>query len=248
MGVRQLAVIGVATVVLDRYPAERRRSRMAHHHGTTIHLPHWREMARHAVVPLLESTLIPLGLFALLLHTAGFDAGLWAALSWSGLAMAARVLRRRALPAILVISTVILVVRTVVGLWTGSALVYFLQPSAQNFLFAAALLVTLIGSGRPLLARLADDFVAFPEALTSRPKVQQFFRRVSLLWAVVFVINGVTTVTTLALATVEDYLVVSTAGSWSVVALGIGISLWWFRKSLAGEGVRLRWGPATASA
>jgi intracellular septation protein A len=219
---------------------------MAHHHGTTIHLPHWREMARHAVVPLLESTLIPLGLFALLLHTAGFDAGLWAALSWSGLAVAARLLRRRALPSILVISTVILVVRTIVGLWTGSALVYFLQPSAQNFLFAGALLVTLIGGGRPLLARLADDFVAFPEALTSRPKVQQFFRRVSVLWALVFLINGVTTVTTLATATVEDYLVVSTAGSWSVVALGIGISLWWFRSSLAGEGVRLRWGPAAA--
>lgn len=221
---------------------------MARHHGTTIDLPHWRDMARHAVVPLCESTLIPLGLFALLLHTAGFDAGLWAALSWSGLAVAARLLRRRGLPAILVISTLILVVRTGVGLWTGSALLYFLQPSAQNFLFAIALLVTLVGGGRPLLARLADDFVRMPEALTTRPKVQQFFRRVSLLWAAVFVINGVMTVTTLAVATVNDYLVVTTAGSWSVVALGIGISLLWFRSSLAGEGVRLRWAPARAVA
>ncbi|WP_018335247.1 VC0807 family protein [Actinomycetospora chiangmaiensis] len=218
---------------------------MAHPH-VTIHLPHWREMARHALVPLLESTVIPLLLFAVLLRTAGFDAGLWAALSWSGLAITARLVRRRALPAILLLSTAILVVRTVVGLWTGSALLYFLQPSAQNFLFAAALLVTLVGGGRPLLARLAEDFVAFPEALTSRPKVQQFFRRVSLLWAAVFVINGITTVTTLALSTVEEYLVVSTAGSWSVVAAGIAISLWWFRSSLAGEGVRLRLGPAAA--
>jgi intracellular septation protein A len=219
---------------------------MAHVPPVTIHLPHWREMVRHALVPLLESTVIPLGLFAVLLHTAGFDAGLWAALSWSGLAITARLVRRRALPAILLLSTAILVVRTVVGLWTGSALLYFLQPSAQNFLFAGALLVTLIGGGRPLLARLAEDFVAFPDALTSRPKVQQFFRRVSLLWAAVFVINGVTTVTTLTLSTVEEYLVVSTAGSWSVVAAGIAISLWWFRSSLAGEGVRLRLGPAAA--
>ncbi|GLZ54287.1 VC0807 family protein [Actinomycetospora sp. NBRC 106378] len=219
---------------------------MAHVPPVTIHLPHWREMARHALVPLLESTVIPLGLFAVLLHTAGFDAGLWAALSWSGLAITARLVRRRALPSILLLSTAILVVRTVVGLWTGSALLYFLQPSAQNFLFAGALLVTLIGGGRPLLARLAEDFVAFPDALTSRPKVQQFFRRVSLLWAAVFVVNGVTTVTTLALSTVEEYLVVSTAGSWSVVAVGIAISLWWFRSSLAGEGVRLRLGPAAA--
>jgi intracellular septation protein A len=217
-----------------------------HHHGTTIHLPHWREMARHAVVPLCESILIPLGLFALLLHTAGFDAGLWAALSWSGLAVLARLLWRRALPAILLISTAILVVRTVVGLWTGSALVYFLEPSAQNFIFAGALLVTLVGGGRPLLARLADDFVAFPEALTSRPKVQQFFRRVSLLWALVFLVNGATTLLALAVATVEAYLVVATAGSFALVGVGIAISLWWFRSSLAGEGVRLRWGPAAA--
>lgn len=231
---------------LARYPVERSCTPMAHVPHVTIHLPHWREMARHALVPLLESTVIPLGLFAVLLHTAGFDAGLWAALSWSGLAITARLIRRRALPAILLLSTAILVVRTVVGLWTGSALLYFLQPSAQNFLFAGALLVTLVGGGRPLLARLAEDFVAFPETLTSRPKVQQFFRRVSLLWAAVFVINGVTTVTTLALSTVEEYLVVSTAGSWSVVAVGIAISLWWFRSSLAGEGVRLRLGPAAA--
>ena len=215
-------------------------------HRTTIHLPHWREMARHAVVPLLESTIIPLGLFAILLHTVGFDAGILAALAWSGLAILARLLRRRALPAILVLSTVVLVVRTAVGLWTGSALVYFLQPSAQNFLFAAALLVTLLGGRRPLLARLAADFCAFPAALTERPGVQRFFRRVSLLWAAVFFVNGVTTVTTLATATVGDYLVVSTAGSWSVVALGIAVSLWWFRSSLSGDGVRLRWGPAPA--
>lgn len=221
-------------------------ARPAHHAHTTIHLPHWREMVRHALVPLCESTLIPLGLFALLLHTAGFDAGLWAALSWSGLAIAARVLRRRALPAILVISTVILVVRTAVGLWTGSALLYFIQPSAQNFLFSAALLGTLVIGRRPLLARLADDFVRFPEALTSRPRVQRFFRRVSVLWAAVFLINGITTITTLATATVGDYLVVSTAGSYSVVAVGVAVSLWWFRSSLSGEGVRLRWSPSTA--
>lgn len=212
-------------------------------HRTTIHLPPVGAMVRHAGLPLLESTLIPLGLFTLLLHTAGFDAGLLAALSWSGLAVVARVVRRRPLPAILVISTLILVVRTAVGLWTGSALLYFIQPSAQNFLFALALLVTLAGR-RPLLARLADDFCAFPVALTSRPMVQRFFRQVSLLWAGVFVINGITTVTTLASRSVGDYLVVSTAGSYSVVIVGIAVSLWWFRSSLAGEGVRLRLGPA----
>ncbi|WP_239029330.1 VC0807 family protein [Pseudonocardia acidicola] len=202
-------------------------------------------MLRQAARPLLESALIPLALFWVLFTQLGFDAGLVGALGWSALAIGRRLVARRPLPTILVISTLLLVVRTVVGLCTGSAFLYFLQPTVQNFVFALMLLVT-IGLDRPLLAKLADDFCAFPEAVTRHPRIKRFFRRVSVLWAVVFLVNGATTLTVLATQTVGDYLMVSTAGSYSVVALGIGLSLWWFHSSLAGEGIRLRIGkPAT---
>jgi intracellular septation protein A len=208
---------------------------------TTIHLPPLGTLVHHAGRPLLESTLIPLGLFWVLYSHVGFDAGLLAALAWSATAIAGRLLTGRKLPAILLISTVLLVARTMVGLWTGSAFLYFLQPTVQNFVFAAALLVT-IGLDRPLLAKLADDFCPFPAALTAHPQMKRFFRRVSLLWACVFLINGAMTIAVLATQTVGNYLVVSTAGSYSVVAAGIGLSLWWFRRSLAGQGIRLRIG------
>ncbi|NMI01493.1 hypothetical protein HF526_29980 [Pseudonocardia sp. K10HN5] len=214
-------------------------------HRTTIHLPPIGSMLRQAARPLLESALIPLALFWVLFTQLGFDAGLVGALGWSALAIGRRLVARRPLPTILVISTLLLVVRTVVGLCTGSAFLYFLQPTVQNFVFALMLLVT-IGLDRPLLAKLADDFCAFPEAVTRHPRIKRFFRRVSVLWAVVFLVNGATTLTVLATQTVGDYLMVSTAGSYSVVALGIGLSLWWFHSSLAGEGIRLRIGkPAT---
>ncbi|MFC5995791.1 VC0807 family protein [Pseudonocardia hispaniensis] len=215
-------------------------------HRMTIHLPPIGSLLRHAGRPLLESTLIPLALFWVLFTHIGFDAGLFAALGWSAAAIGSRLLLRKRLPAILLISTALLVVRTVVGYWSGSAFLYFLQPTAQNFLFALMLLLT-IGFDRPLLAKLADDFCAFPEALTRHPRMKRFFRRVSLLWALVFLVNGVTTLTVLATQTVGDYLMVSTAGSYTVVAMGIGLSLWWFHRSLAGEGIRLRIGaPAVA--
>lgn len=51
-------------------------------------------------------------------------------------------------------------------------------------------LLATVGLRRPLIARLADDFCAFPVALTSNLRVQRFFRRVSLLWALVFLTNG----------------------------------------------------------
>jgi intracellular septation protein A len=215
-------------------------------HRITIHLPSIGSLLRHAGRPLLESTLVPLALFWVLFTHVGFDAGLIAALAWSGLAIGRRVVMRQRLPAILLISTVLLLARTAVGLWTGSAFLYFLQPTVQNFVFALALLVTLRFE-RPLLAKLADDFCPFPESLTGHPRIKRFFKHVSLLWACVFLVNGATTLAVLATQTVGNFLMVSTAGSYSMVAMGIALSLWWFRRSLAGEGIRLRIGaPAPA--
>jgi intracellular septation protein A len=215
-------------------------------HRITVHLPPVGSLLRHAGIPLLESTLVPLALFWVLFTQAGFDAGLYAALGWSGVAIGRRLVLRQRIPVVLLMSTMLLVVRTVVGLWTGSAFLYFLQPTVQNFVFAVALLVTL-GFERPLLAKLADDFCPFPEALTGHPRIKRFFKRVSLLWACVFLVNGATTLTVLATQTVGNYLMVSTAGSYSMVALGIALSLWWFRRSLAGEGIRLRIGAPAAA-
>jgi intracellular septation protein A len=212
-----------------------------HRMTTLIHLPPIGSLLRHAGRPLLESTLIPLALFWILFTHAGFDAGIIGALSWSALAIGRRVVTRRKIPAILWLTTVLLVARTVVGLWTGSAFLYFLQPTVQNFVFAGLLLVT-IGLDRPLLAKLADDFCAFPDALTEHPRMKAFFKKVSLLWAAVFLVNGVTTLAVLATQTVGNFLMVSTAGSYSLVAVGIGLSLWWFHRSLAGEGIGLRIG------
>ena len=98
-----------------------------------------------------------------------------------------------------------------------------------------------VSDGR-LIAKLADDFCAFPAAVSTHPRVVRFFRRVSLLWALVFLTNGVTTLFMLARRTVGDFLLVSSAGSWTVVGIGAIISLWWFRRSLRGEGIVLRLG------
>lgn len=213
----------------------------------TVHLPALGALVKHGGKHLLESTLVPLCLFYLLLTIVGLDGGLIAALSWSVLALARRVILRRKIPAVLLLTTALLVARTVLGLVTGSVFLYFLQPTLQNFLIAFVLLASL-PFGRPFLAKLADDFCAFPTDFTEHPRVVRFFRRVSLLWALVFVTNGVTTLYILAKATVGDFLMVSTAGSYTVVAVAAGVSLIWFRRSLRGEGIVLRLGPARTPA
>jgi intracellular septation protein A len=181
-----------------------------------------------------------------LLTLTNLTGGLLAALGWALVAVARRVLRRSPVPAVLWLTTGLLVVRTAIGYATGSVFLYFLQPTVQNFVIAFVLLAT-VPLRRPLIARLADDFCAFPAALTSNLRVQRFFRRVSLLWALVFLTNGAATLWVLARATLGSFLMVTTAGSFTLVAVAAVVSLLWFRRELRGEGIRLRFGAAPAS-
>lgn len=222
----------------------------------TVHLPAVGALVRQGAKHLLEGTVIPLGLFYVLLTLVGLDGGLIAALGWSVLALVRRAVLRKPIPAVLLLTTGLLVARTVLGLVTGSIFLYFLQPTLQNFLIAFVLIASL-PFGRPFIAKLADDFCAFPTAFSEHPKIVRFFRRVSLLWALVFITNGVTTLYILAKETVGDFLMVSTAGTWSVIGVAIVVSLLWFRRALRGEGMVLRMGatqptptptPATAAA
>lgn len=205
---------------------------------TTIHLPPLQPLLKHALRHVLESAVVPLGLFYVLLQLVGLNGGLFAALGWSVAALLWRVARRQPVPAVLLLMTGLFVGRTALGYVTEDVVLYFLQPTLQNFLIAAVLL----GSAslrRPFISKLASDFCALPDELTGHPKVRRFFRRVSLLWALVFVTNGAVTLWMLLSATLEQFLAMSTAGSYITVALAAAVSLLWFRRSLRSEGIRV---------
>ncbi|WP_438388277.1 VC0807 family protein [Actinopolyspora saharensis] len=211
------------------------------HISTTVQLSGLRTHLVHAGKKLLETTLVPLGLFYLLLNLTDLTGGLLAALGWTLAAVTCRLVLRARIPAVLLLTTSLLVVRTVVGVVSQSAFLYFLQPSLQNFLIAAALLVT-VPFERTFIARLADDFCVFPPHLVGHVALQRFFKRVSLLWAAVFTANGVGALWMLAQRTIGEFLLVSTAGSYGLVALAAVVSLLWFRRELRGHGIRLRIG------
>src|SRR4051812_48226644 len=109
----------------------------------TVHLPAFGALLRQGATHLLESTVVPLGLFYLMLTVVGFDGGLIAALSWSVLALVRRAVLRRPIPSVLLLTTGLLVARTCLGLLTGSVFLYFLQPTLQNFLIAFVLVASL---------------------------------------------------------------------------------------------------------
>ena len=216
-------------------------------HHTTIHLPAPWPILKHAGKHILEAAIIPLALFYLLFQLVGFNGGLFAALGWSVAAVLVRLVRRKPVPAALVLMTVLFAARTAIGYVTGDVVLYFLQPTMKNFLIAFVLLVSA-SLRRPFIAKLAGDFCALPDEFTSHPKVRRFFLRVSLLWALVFITNGAVTLWMLLSATLEQFLAMSTAGSYALVLLGAAVSLVWFRKSLRKSGIHVRLGKHRTSA
>lgn len=192
-------------------------------------MPRLAVLARHATPHLLESTLIPLGLFYGGLELFGLWAALLAAMVWSYTSLLRRLVTRRRVSGMLVLGIVGLTARTALALVTGSVFLYFLQPTLGTGLVA----IVFAGSvllGRPLALRLAADFLPLPEALLARQRVRRFFLRVSLLWAAAFLANAGISLWLLVSQSLATFLWSRTAASVVLTGLAVAVSVRWFRR------------------
>lgn len=213
----------------------------------TVHLPPCRTLLRQAGRHLVENTLAPLLVFYAILSTVGLFWAFIGALALCYLTIIVRLVRRSPVPALLLLCAALLTARSLIGIFTGSAFLYFLQPSLGNFLIGGLFLLS-VPLGRPLAGRLAGEFCSFPPGLVGHQRLRGFFRRVSLLWAFVFCANGVMTIWMLISVPLTGFLFLSFSSSTGLIVLAVGLSLWWFRRSLRGAGVRLHLGrPAPAA-
>ncbi len=181
---------------------------------------------------ILEAILVPLALFYAALSVLGPRGAICTALAWNFSALLRRVWRRERLPGVLLLGTVGLTARSVIALVSSSSLfVYFLQPSLGTALLGAAFLLS-IPLGCPLAEKLAHDFVPLPASFVKRPKVRQLFVRISLLWAVVSLVNAAGTLALLLNVPITTFLAAKTGFSWALTLGAIVLSSWWFRRGL----------------
>ncbi|HUY62962.1 MAG TPA: VC0807 family protein [Acidimicrobiales bacterium] len=212
-----------------------------------LHLPSPRELVRHLLPSLIESTIAPGVLFYVVLLAAGFKGALIAALAWSYLAAGRRLVRRQRMPGLLVLGIVLVSLRTIVSFATGSSFVYFVQPTASTFLVAMAFLVTAV-AGRPLIERLAHDFCPFDPELLARPFLRRFFMRISLLWCVVLTTNAACVLWLLLRTSVQAFVVERTVVSLILTAGGIALSIIWFIRAMKEHGIAVRFSSAAPAA
>jgi len=208
--------------------------------ASILHLPSPRVFASHALPTIVETVVGPGVLFYIVLVTGGFKGALIAALVWSYLAAARRWVRRERIPASLVLSLTLLTARTIVSYATGSAFLYFIQPTASTFLVALAFLVTAV-IRKPVIEKMARDFCPIDPELFKRPFLRRFFLRLSLLWACVLFVNAGAVLYFLFVSSVQGFVVQRALISGAINAVGIAISAVWFSRTMRGAGITVRW-------
>jgi hypothetical protein len=79
---------------------------------------------------------------------------------------------------------------------------------------------------------LARDFVPFPPGFLARPRIRRVFIQITVIWALVNLINAGGALLLLISQPVATYVVAKTGVSAVVTGLGVLLSVWWFKRAL----------------
>jgi hypothetical protein len=144
--------------------------------------PQLQAIVRRVAISLLVACAIPAALFYTCLVTANVWVAIVAALGWSYGAILFRLVTRRRMSGLLILTVLVMTAKTALALATESTLLYFLQPVISDSLVATAFLLSLATS-KPVAARLAGDFYPMDHELSMRPRVKRLFWYLTLMWA-----------------------------------------------------------------
>jgi hypothetical protein len=145
---------------------------------------------------------------------------------WTFGAVARRLAQGHRIPGVLMLATIGLTVRTVVGILSGSAFMYFIQPVATTVVLSAVFVGSVL-IGRPLIARLASDFCPMDSAIELRPPVANLFSGLTLLWAGVHLLNAAATFGLLVSLPLATFVALKTGASLAITFAGILFTVAW---------------------
>ena len=205
-----------------------------------IEMPGWRPIARQVLTRVFLVSLLPMGVFYLVLSLYGLRAAAVATAGLYYVGLLSRVVRRQPVLAAALLTAGLLSLRTIVVFCTGSAFLYFLQPVIGT-VFVATVFAASALAGRPVLDRLAHDFCPFSAELSNQLRQARFFTVLSLVWAITYGINAVGTIWLLTNASLNGFLVIK-AVLGPVITLAAAVTSYLtFRWTVRRQNVRLTW-------
>ena len=161
---------------------------------------------REATPRLVRDAFGPLATFFVGWKLLGLTPGIFLALAFGTLVFVHE--RRQGRPAALVrVAMVIVCIRAVVGLSSGSASVYLAQEIGIDVLLATVVLSGL-ATGRPLAAWVASDVFPFTEEMRASATFAQVMRTVTLVWGFYFLARASVRFVALLSLSTDNYVLV----------------------------------------
>jgi hypothetical protein len=199
--------------------------------ATPFLLPRLGGLLRHAAPRIFEDAIAPVAVFLLALHFLNVYGAIVAGLGFIYTMIGWRLLTRRPIHGILMLSALSLTVRSALALASGSVFVYFLQPTLGTAIVATLFLLSARGR-RPLAGRVARDFCPIPDHVADTGPMHRFFTQITFLWGGMFLLNTAVALWLLLSQSVGVFVVTRTVSSLTLTAMAVTISLLWFRRSM----------------
>lgn len=210
-----------------------------------IQLPRPWLLARSAIWHLVESFGLPLVTFLVVQYAVGTTWALVAGVGCAWATIGGRRLLRAPVPALLLVSAVLLSLQTVLAFSTGDTWIYLLQPALAKALLSA-LFARSAAVGRPMVGQLAHELCALPEALVAHDGLRGLFIGLTIFWSALFALLACGMAAMVVTLSVAGFLLTSTAASIGLIVVGAALSLLWFRRRLRAAGLRVGFAPGTA--
>jgi Protein of unknown function (DUF3159) len=194
-------------------------------------MPRLTALIKQAVPRLLEGVIAPLAVFYAALAVLGLNGALVAAVAWVYAGVGWRLIRRRRVPGTMVLAMIAITARALLGWWSGSPVVFFIQPELGTICISMAFLAS-VRLRRPLVQKLTLDYIHLPSFVLKHERVRRFFARITLLWAFVLLANSTVSIWLLLHQSIDTYLLVRTAAVAAISGLAFLGSAWAFRRVL----------------
>src|SRR5690606_6035194 len=226
----------------------RRLSNGAELSNTAVALPRLTALARQAAPRLLEGVVAPLAVFYTFFAVLGERVALIAVVGWVYGGIAWRFIRRIPVPGTMILAALAVTFRVLISLWSGSLIVYFLQPELGTIGISLVFLAS-VRLRRPMVEKLTLDYIHLPSAVLKHERMRRFFARITLLWAFVLLANSAVSIWLLlqqSIGThllVGPYLLIRTTAVAVISGLAVAFSVWAFRRVLS----RLHHDPSAAA-
>lgn len=204
--------------------------------ATQLALPKLRAIARHAVPNLVECTLVPTLIFSVVLQLSGLISASLAALGWSYAMLVRRLIMRIRIPGLLLLTCLGLTMRTAVVVASGSAFIYFVQPIAATAIVGFTFLASALTS-TTMVDRLAKDFCPLTDDIVGRRGVKRHFRRLTIMWAGVNLLNASVTCWLLLTQSVSVFVAIKPLSAMAVTWSAVAVTVLWSMRVARQEGL-----------